>query len=127
MFRLFKHYVPYAVVWLALIEFAALLLSAEAAWHLYAHLADFDAGPVGERGLPLVTFALANMLAMMAVGMYGTAALRWLGFATARLLAAISLGVIFLSVLRFLLPAATLWRANRSAEHPSELPSLMSP
>src|SRR3546814_19366426 len=46
------------------------------------------------------------------VGMYGTAALRWLGFATARLLAAISLGVIFLSVLRFLLPAATLWRAN---------------
>src|SRR3546814_15686547 len=78
MFRLFKHYVPYAVVWLALIEFAALLLSAEAAWHLYAHLADFDAGPVGERGLPLVTFALANMLAMIAVGMYGTAALRWL-------------------------------------------------
>src|SRR3546814_17661665 len=52
------------------------------------------------------------MLAMMAVGMYGTAALRWLGFATARLLAAISLGVIFLSVLRFLLPAAPLWRAN---------------
>jgi len=112
MFRLFKHYVPYAVVWLALIEFAALLLSAEAAWHLYAHLSDFDAGPIGDRWLPLFTFALANSLAMMAVGMYGTAALRWLGFATARLLAAISLGVIFLSVLRFLLPAATLWRAN---------------
>src|SRR3546814_12250553 len=33
-------------------------------------------------------------------------------FATARLLAAISLGVIFLSVLGFLLPTATLWRAN---------------
>src|SRR3546814_20171227 len=81
MFRLFKHYVPYAVVWLALIEFAALLLSAEAAWHLYAHLSDFDAGPIGDRWLPLFTFALANSLAMMAVGMYGTAALRWLGFA----------------------------------------------
>src|SRR3546814_5467368 len=51
MFRLFKHYVPYAVVWLALIEFAALLLSAEAAWHLYAHLSDFDAGPIGDRWL----------------------------------------------------------------------------
>src|SRR3546814_6815398 len=44
--------------------------------------------------------------------MYGSAALLRLGSATARLLAAISLGVIFRSVLRFLLPAATLWRAN---------------
>lgn len=112
MFRLFKHYVPQAVVWLALIEFAVLLFSAEAAWHLYAHQADFDAGGLGERWLPLLTFALSNSLAMMAVGMYGTEALRWLGFATARLIAAISLGVIFLSLLSFVVPGATLWRAN---------------
>ncbi|PAL25237.1 TIGR03013 family XrtA/PEP-CTERM system glycosyltransferase [Sphingopyxis sp. GW247-27LB] len=112
MFRLFKHYVPHAVVWLALFEFAALLVSAEAAWHLYAHQAGFDAGPLAGRWLPVVTFALSNSLAMMAVGMYGTEALRAMGFATARLLAAISLGVIFLSVVGFLLPDATLWRAN---------------
>lgn len=112
MFRLFKHYVPHAVVWLALFEFAALLVSAEAAWHLYAHQAGFDAGPLAGRWLPVVTFALSNALAMMAVGMYGTEALRAMGFATARLLAAISLGVIFLSVVGFLLPDATLWRAN---------------
>ncbi|HMQ20488.1 MAG TPA: sugar transferase, partial [Sphingopyxis sp.] len=112
MFRLFKHYVPHAVLWLALIEFLALLGSAEAAWHLYAHQADFDAGTLGGRLFPILTFALANSLAMMAVGMYGTEALRAMGFATARLLAAISLGVIFLSVVGFLLPTATLWRAN---------------
>ncbi len=112
MFRLFKHYVPHAVVWLALFEFAALIVSAEAAWHLYAHQAGFDPGPFAERWMPVATFALANLLAMMAVGMYGTAALRAMGFATARLLAAISLGVIFLSVVRFLLPDVTLWRAN---------------
>ncbi len=112
MFRLFKHYVPHAVVWLALFEFAALIVSAEAAWHLYAHQAGFDPGPFAERRMPVATFALANLFAMMAVGMYGTAALRAMGFATARLLAAISLGVIFLSVVRFLLPDVTLWRAN---------------
>lgn len=112
MFRLFKHYVPHAVVWLALIEFFALLGSAEGAWHLYAHQAGFDAGSFAGRWLPILTFALSNSLAMMAVGMYGTEALRAMGFATARLLAAISLGVIFLSVLGFLLPTATLWRAN---------------
>ncbi|KGB57039.1 Undecaprenyl-phosphate galactosephosphotransferase [Sphingopyxis sp. LC81] len=112
MFRLFKHYVPHAVVWLALIEFFALLGSAEGAWHLYAQQAGFDAGPLVGRWLPLLTFGLANSLAMMATGMYGNEGLRSMRFATARLLAAISLGVIFLSVLGFLLPTATLWRAN---------------
>ncbi|MBA4752426.1 MAG: TIGR03013 family PEP-CTERM/XrtA system glycosyltransferase [Sphingopyxis sp.] len=112
MFRLFKHYVPHAVVWLALIEFFALLGSAEGAWHLYAHQAGFDAGALGDRWLPLATFGIANSLAMMATGMYGNEGLRSMRFATARLLAAISLGVIFLSVLGFLLPTATLWRAN---------------
>lgn len=112
MFRLFKHYVPHAVVWLALIEFLALLGSAEAAWHLYAHFADFDAGTLASRWVPLATFAMANSLAMMATGMYGSEALRSMKFATARLLAAVSLGVIFLSVVGFLLPTATLWRVN---------------
>ena len=112
MFRLFKHYVPHAVVWLALIEFLALLASAEAAWHLYARQSDFDAGAIGDRWLPLATFAISNSLAMMATGMYGSEALRSMKFATARLLAAVSLGVIFLSVVGFLLPTATLWRAN---------------
>lgn len=112
MFRLFKHYVPRAVVWLALFEFAALFAAAEAAWHLYARQAGFDAGELGAHLAPLLTFALANSLAMMATGMYGTEALRSTKFATARLLAAVSLGVIFLSVVGFLLPNATLWRAN---------------
>jgi len=112
MFRLFKHYVPHAVVWLALIEFLALLGSAEAAWHIYANFAGFDAGTLGARWLPLTTFAVSNSLAMMATGMYGNEALRSMKFATARLLAAISLGVIFLSIIGFLLPTATLWRVN---------------
>lgn len=112
MFRLFKHYVPHAVVWLALLEFAALFASANAAWTLYAHIAGFDAGDFSDRWLPLTTFAVANSLAMMATGMYGAEALRSMKFATARLLAAVSLGVIFLSVVGFLLPTATLWRVN---------------
>lgn len=112
MFRLFKHYVPHAVVWLALVEFIALLGSAEAAWNIYAHFADFDPGTLAERWSRLATFALSNSLAMMATGMYASEALRSMRFATARLLAAISLGVIFLSVVGFLLPNATLWRVN---------------
>ncbi len=112
MFRLFKHYVPHAVVWLAFIEFLALLISAETGWQLYARQVAIDSGVIASRALPLISFALANLLAMMATGMYSNEALRSMRFSTARLLAAISLGVIFLSVLRFLLPTVTLWRAN---------------
>ncbi|MDZ3831028.1 MAG: TIGR03013 family XrtA/PEP-CTERM system glycosyltransferase [Sphingopyxis sp.] len=112
MFRLFKHYVPHSVAWLALIEFLALLAAAESAWHIYAQQADFGPGPFADRALPVLTFALANSLAMMATGLYGNEALRSMRFATARLLAAVSLGVLFLSVVGFLLPTATLWRAN---------------
>lgn len=112
MFRLFKHYVPRAVVWLALIEFLALLAAAEGAWRLYAYQVGFDAGAVADHSLPVATFAIANSLAMMATGLYSGEALRSMRFATARLLAAVSLGVIFLSVVGFILPTATLWRAN---------------
>ena len=84
MFRLFKHYVPHAVVWLALVEFIALLASAEAAWNIYAHLSDFDPGTLAERWSRLATFALSNSLAMMATGMYASEALRSMRFATAK-------------------------------------------
>src|SRR3546814_10413670 len=65
--------------------------SAEGAWHLYANQAGFDAGPLANRWLPLLTFGVSNSLAMMATGMYGNEGLRSMRFATARLLAAISL------------------------------------
>ena len=112
MFRLFKHYVPYAVIWLALVELIALLCSAEAGWRLYAQQIGIHPGDAADRLVPLATFALALQLAMMATGMYGAEALRSMRFGTARLLTAVSLGVIFLSVLRFVLPTITLWRAN---------------
>ncbi|WP_033073199.1 TIGR03013 family XrtA/PEP-CTERM system glycosyltransferase [Sphingopyxis sp. MWB1] len=112
MFRFFKHYVSHAVTLMALIEFLALLCAAEGAWHIYAYQAGFHAGPFAERAVPVMTFAIANSLALMAVGAYSSEALRSMGFAVVRLLAAISLGVIFLAVVGFALPNATMWRAN---------------
>ena len=112
MFRLFKHYVPYAVLLLALLDFALLLGAAEAAWVIRARQIDMEVAPLGTRSWPIVNFALALQLAMIAVGVYGTDAFQSLRFAAARLLVAISLGVIFLSVIYFLLPGYTLWRSN---------------
>ncbi|MBA4748597.1 MAG: TIGR03013 family PEP-CTERM/XrtA system glycosyltransferase [Sphingopyxis sp.] len=112
MFRLFKHYVPHAVIALWLVEFATLLLAAEAGWRLYAHQIGIAAGSPGGRFWPLLTFSVTLQLGMMATGFYGNEALRSMRFGVARLLAGVSLGVIFLSLVRFLLPALTLWRAN---------------
>ena len=112
MFRLFKHYVPYAVLLLALVDLGLLLISAEAAWVIRARQIGMAVDPLATRYWPIVNFALTLQLAMIAVGVYGTDAFQSLRFAAARLMVAICLGVIFLSVVYFALPGLTLWRSN---------------
>ncbi|MDX3900658.1 MAG: TIGR03013 family PEP-CTERM/XrtA system glycosyltransferase [Sphingobium sp.] len=112
MIRLFKHYVPHAVLLLGLLDFVLLLTAAEAGWIVRARQIGMDVDYILNRTGPLLSFALAIQTAMIATGVYGTEALQSIRFAFARLLVAISLGVIFLSVMHFLMPEMTLWRSN---------------
>jgi len=110
--RLFKHYVPYAVVFLGVLDALLLLVAAEWAWTIRAHQIGMAITPILDRAAPLLSFAIALQMAMVAVGVYSPEALQSHKFAAARLLVAISLGVIFLSVIYFMLPGTTLWRSN---------------
>jgi sugar transferase (PEP-CTERM system associated) len=112
VFRLFKHYVPHAVLLLGLLDFVLLITAAELAWVVRARQIEMSVAPMSTRILPLLTFAVAVQTAMIAVGVYGIDSLNSLRFASARLLVAISLGVIFLSTMYFALPGITLWRSN---------------
>lgn len=111
MFRLFKHYVPHAVVLMGLIDFILLFISAEAAWQIRTSQIGVDIGNFSDRVIPVFSFAILQQVAMISVGVYGTDAVLRLRFAMARLAVAVSLGVIFLSVMFFLLPGSTLWRS----------------
>jgi sugar transferase (PEP-CTERM system associated) len=112
MFRLFKHYVPYAVLFLALVDFCLLFAAAETAWVIRANQIGMGIDYIGNRIWPLVTFASSVQLAAMAVGVYSQDSLQSLRFAIARLLVAVSLGVIFMAIMAFALPGMTLWRSN---------------
>jgi len=112
MIRLFKHYIPYPVIFLGLIDFLLLLVAAEVGWILRALQINMDVGSIFDRPAPIFSFAVALQLALIAVGIYGSEALQSLRFAAARILVAISLGVIFLSLLSFAMPGVTLWRSN---------------
>ena len=112
MIRLFKHYVPHAVLLLGLLDCMLLIGAAEGGWILRAHQIGMDVDPVMTRIGPLASFAVSIQTAMIAVGVYGTEALQSIRYALARLLVAISLGVLFLSVMHFVLPDITLWRSN---------------
>ena len=112
MIRLFKHYVPHAVLLLGMADFALLLLAGELGWIVRAHQIGMDAGAIGRRWLQIGSFAVLLQLSMIAVGVYGPDALRSMRYAAARLLVAISLGIIALSVVYFLVPGKTLWRSN---------------
>ena len=112
MFRLFKHYVPYAVLLLALVDVVLLLVSAESAWVIRARQIGMEVDSVTNRAAPLINFAVSLELAMIAVGVYGVESFQSLRFAAARLMVAICLGVIFLSLIYFFIPGWTLWRSN---------------
>ncbi len=112
MVRLFKHYVPHAVLLLGLIDCALLLIAGNLAWSFRASQIGMDPGALGDRAGMLAGFAAAVITAMIAVGVYGSDALRSLRFAGARLLVAVSLAIIALAFLDFLLPERTFWRST---------------
>jgi sugar transferase (PEP-CTERM system associated) len=112
MIRLFKHYVPYAVLMLGIIDFALLIGIAEAGWLIRLWQLGSIPDPIWTRVPQLLAFAVALECAMVAVGVYSGDALQSLRFAAARLLVAISLGVIFISMMLFLFPGLSLWRSN---------------
>ncbi len=112
MVKLFRHYVPHAVLALGLLDLALLVVAAEAGWIYRAGQIGMVVEPIATRIPQLLSFALCVQLSMIAVGVYGTEALQSLRFAAARLMVAISLGIILLSLVYFLLPDFSLWRSN---------------
>ncbi|MFL0356780.1 TIGR03013 family XrtA/PEP-CTERM system glycosyltransferase [Erythrobacter sp. GH1-10] len=112
MIRLFKHYIPHAVILLGLLDLALLFLAGELAWQVRSAQIGMDAGTLSERWLALAGSAAIVWLAMISVGVYGPYALRSLRFAGARLLVAISLGIIALAFIDFLLQADAFWRST---------------
>ena len=112
MIRLFKHYIPHAVMLLGLFDLALLVVAGEMAWQIRSAQIEIDPGAVTDRIGMLVMLAAVVWLAMIAVGTYGADALRSMRYAGARLLVAVSLGIIALSVLDFFLPGNTFWRST---------------
>ena len=63
MIRLFKHYVPHAVLLLGMVDFALLLLAGELGWVVRANQIGMAAGHFTERWVQLVSFALLIVFA----------------------------------------------------------------
>lgn len=112
MIRLFKHYIPHAVLLLGLFDFALLVVAGELAWDLRARQIGMSPGAFMDR-LPALAGAAAVVLTgMIGVGVYGADSLRSMRYACARLLVAVSLGVIALAFVEFLVPGETFWRST---------------
>jgi sugar transferase (PEP-CTERM system associated) len=110
--RLFKHYVPHAVLLLGAIDFVLLLFAAEAAWALRFWQIVGELDPSPQRWPQMLTFALTLQLAMVGVGVYAPDSLHSLRIAVPRLFVSISLAVLALTLIFFMVPAITFWRSN---------------
>ncbi|KMS59192.1 sugar transferase [Novosphingobium barchaimii LL02] len=112
MIRLFKHYIPHAVVLLWLVDVLLLAIANETSWRLRSDQIGIDPGALVDRLGAHAAFAAVISLSMISVGVYGGEALRSKRFAAARLLVAISLGVIALSFADFLVGGQNFWRST---------------
>ena len=112
MIRLFKHYIPNAVLLLGLFDFVLLMVAGEAGITMRARQLHLDLGSVDTRVFQLMAFAAVIHIAMVSVGVYGADALQSLRFAMARILVAVSLGTILLALVFFLVPQVAFWRSN---------------
>lgn len=112
MIRLFKHYIPHAVLLLGLFDCALLLLAGNLAWVFRADQIGMAAGSVGARLPLLLAFAVVTQGALVAVGVYGADALRSMRFAGARMLVGVSLAVLLFAFIAFVLRGHTFWRST---------------
>lgn len=112
MIRLFKHYIPHAVLLLGLFDCCLLIIASNLGWTVRAAQIGMHPGSVIDRLGMLVGFTTVVMAAMIAVGVYGTEALRSLRFAGSRLAVAISLSILALIFIDFLLAEQTFWRST---------------
>lgn len=109
MIRLFKHYIPHAVVLLALIDCIVLAGSGELAWVARMSYAGLEAGTFSDRLIPIAVFTAINFLSLIAVGTYTNEALRSPRFAIARMLVALVIGTFALAFFGFLTPSFIFW------------------
>ena len=112
MIRLFKHYIPHAVLLLGLFDFALLLLAGDLAWVLRAEQIGMAPGALSARLPMLLAFAVVTQSALIAVGVFGADALRSMRFAGARLLVGVSLAVLLFAFIAFVLQGHTFWRST---------------
>ena len=112
MVRLFKHYIPYAVILLCIVDFALLVVANELSWRLRAMQIGMDMGSLLARMAAHGAFGAVMILAMVSVGVYASEALRSMRFAAARLLVAVSLGVIALAFVDFVVATEQFWRST---------------
>lgn len=112
MIRLFKHYIPHAVLLLGLVDFALLLLANDLAWELRAAQIDTPAGAFSDRLPALLGFAVVTQASLVAVGVFGSDALRSPRVAGAKLLVGVSLAALGLAFVEFVLPGETYWRST---------------
>ncbi|WP_312488735.1 TIGR03013 family XrtA/PEP-CTERM system glycosyltransferase [Sphingomonas sp.] len=112
MIRVFKHYVPPAVLLLGVVDFALLMTAAELGWEMRARQIGYPVGSTIEHLPQILSFAIPLQIGLTAVGAYTAASFLSLRFAAARLIVAISMGVILLSLIYFFFPDLSYWRSS---------------
>lgn len=112
MVRLFKHYIPHAVLLLGIVDFALIMFAGNAAVELRAYQIGMESRHFVDRIGLLAGFTTLVVVAMVSVGVYASEATRSIRYAAARLIVAVSLSAIGIAFVDFVIPGETFWRST---------------
>ncbi|MXP25378.1 TIGR03013 family PEP-CTERM/XrtA system glycosyltransferase [Altererythrobacter indicus] len=112
MVRLFKHYIPHAVLLLGVVDFALLIFAGNSAVEFRAYQIGMASRPFIERIWLLMSFSALVLIAMVSVGVYASEATRSMRYAAARLIVAVSLSALGIAFVDFVVPGQTFWRST---------------
>ncbi len=113
VFRIFRHYIPAAFVFLGLIEIVVFILSFHAAVHIrYSSDSAAVAEHVGALWPKSITFALVMLLSMIGLGLYDRLSCTWEGRSAMmlRVLTSFLFAIFPLSFVFYVVPELSVWR-----------------
>jgi sugar transferase (PEP-CTERM system associated) len=111
MIRIFKHYVPATLVFVAVLECIALFVAADLAWRWRLAQAGLEITSTPSRLGELLTYTGIVYLVMLSVGLYQVECYRSWQQSTVRLLAAQGISLVLLALVFYLFPNVETWRS----------------
>ena len=111
MVRIFKHYIPTALIWLGIIEGLLLLIAVRAALIVRYWIAEISVPAWQDGWVQVILLVTVSYVVMLSTGLYMLETCRDFRLSLMRLFVSMIISALLMSVILFSIPEVDLWRS----------------